>query len=232
MIDDLRTNIAQAYDYLNKQGVEIPLDIHQRVRGAGVVTYAAGGDFTAISNAYSSTIENALLSYLGGAGNVVSPRNAIRQATSESFYDVFYMGWRDAGGGLPDADGIRWLNARISQEYGYIDMLVEQARELRTEEGFDAGPWAAARGEGYARTLKEIYNAGYTRASKDVMVSFMGNDGAESCPDCQKYKGQRHRVSWFVRRNAVPPFGTGLQCHPGGRCEHYLVKDNGERITA
>ena len=70
--------------------------------------------------------------------------------------------------------------------------------------------------------LKEVYNNAKMRAMPNMMVTFDGDDGAESCDTCQKLKGKRHKISWFVSRNYIPPFGTGLECHPGRRCQHYL----------
>jgi len=224
----LNENITEAFEYCTTNSIEIPLDLHNRARKVGAIK--AGADFPVINATYHDAVTAAMVTYFEG-GIVTRPRNQFRQATAAAFYDMFYLGFADSGGGVPDTDSIAWLDARISQEYGFIDMLFQQIKDLKKEEDFDAFAWISARADGYTNTLREIYNSAFARGSKDVMVTFTGDDGAESCDDCQKYKGQRHRLSWFANRNAIPPFGTGLQCHPGGRCHHYLVKDDGTQVT-
>lgn len=223
-------SIQTALEYLDAAGVDVPPDLRLRAKRLMAVK-AAGLD--EISALYHNEITEALVTFFERTGNVVGPRNRFRVATTDAFYDAFYLGWTDGGGAPPpDSEAMSWLQARLSAEYGYIDMLFEEARELRREADFDWFAWVSARADGYVRTLKEIYNAAFARSSKDIMVTFDGDDGAESCDDCQHYKGQRHKLSWFVRRNAIPPFGRGLECHKGGRCQHYLVDDKGNQVTA
>lgn len=225
----LQNSLAAAIKYADDNGIEIPVSM--RIRARAVIAGKATGDMQTINATYHDAITSALSKYFEG-GTIAGPRNTFRQATAEAFYDVFYLGWADGGGGTPDSDGIAWLDARIQQEYGYIEMLFQEARELKKEEDFDWFSWVTARADGYTNTIKELYNSAFARASKDIMVTFDGDDGAESCIDCMKYKGQRHRLSWFVKRNAVPPFGTGLECHKGGHCRHGLFDDNGNKVTA
>ncbi len=52
-----------------------------------------------------------------------------------------------------------------------------------------------------------------------------GDDGAESCADCSKYKDKRHKASWWISHNAVPP-NRDFECG-GYNCEHYLIDDDG-----
>lgn len=192
---------------------------------------AESGDLASINAPYHDAITEALTTFFEG-GSIAGPRNAFKRATSAAFLDAFELGWAMGGGSLPiDEDALSWLDARLNQEFGYIDMLFQEAKELRKEDGFDSFTWSTARADGYTNTLREIFNVGNLRASKDKMVTFDGEDGAESCDTCQKLKGKRHKISWFVARNYVPPFGTGLECHPGKRCQHYLVDDNGEQVT-
>ena len=164
---------------------------------------------------------------------MTSPRSAFKRATVDAFGAAFDLGWVEGGQDLPpDAEAVSWFNARVEQEFGFIEMLFQEAKELRKDKEFDFFSWVSARADGYSRTLREIYNAGFLRATRDKMVTFDGDDGAESCDTCQKLKGKRHKISWFVSRNYVPPFGTGLDCHRGGRCEHGLFDDDGNQVTA
>jgi hypothetical protein len=188
-------------------------------------------DLASISAAYHDEITGVLIDYFGG-GSVTAPRNEFNRATLDAFNVSFDAGWVDGGQELPiDEDALSWINARIEQEFGYIAMLFEQAKQLRKDKEFDYFAWITERADGYVRTLREIFNTGKLMAMKDQMVTFDGDDGAESCPDCQKLKGKRKKISWFVNHDYVPPFGVGLECHPGRRCQHGLFNDKGEQIT-
>lgn len=227
MLDD---SLAQAIDFADENDIELPNDIRIRARQLGVIK--AGDDLPSISAQYHNKITVALVSYFEGE-SIVSSRNSFKRAMVDAFGAAFDLGWVDGGGELPvDENALDWFNARVNAEFGFIDMLFQEAKELRRDKDFDYFAWITARADGYTRTLKEIYNAGRVRAMDDIMVTFDGDDGAESCDTCQKLKGKRHKLSWFVSRNYVPPFGTGLDCHRGGRCQHYLMDSKGNQITA
>lgn len=228
---DLYIALSNAIKYADANGIEISPAVRIRARRAGAIK--AAGDLVAIKGRYHDEITQALINYFESKGAVTAPRNAFRRAMVNALGAAFDLGWTDGGGdGFPEGDALDWFNARIESEFSFIDMLFQEAKELRNEEDFDYFSWITQKADGYTRTTREMYNAGVSRASKDIMVTFLGDDGAESCDECQMLKGQRHRVSWFVRRNFVPPHGTGLSCHLGRYCQHYLQDDKGNRVTA
>lgn len=230
-MSDLHTSITKAFEYLSKQSVEIPPDLMIQARLKGVKAGNAAGDLSGVNKKYHDAITKNLIAYFEG-GAIGTSRNAFKQAMINGFGDAYDLGWTDGGQALPvDDEALSWLEARLNQEVGYIDMLFQEAKELRKDTEFDFFAWATARADGYTNTLKEIYNAARMRAMKDQMVTFEGDDGAESCDDCQKLKGKRHKISWFVARNYIPPFGSGLECHKGGKCQHGLMDDKGNWVT-
>lgn len=222
--------LRRAFDYLRKVNADIPLDIYLKGLQVGVIK--AAGDLAPINSTYHDAITQALVGYFENGGSVSSPKSAFKRAATEAMGGAVDLGWTDGGNAPPiDEDVLSWFNARLNQEYGYIDMLFEEAKQLRKESDFDYFTWATARADGYTNSLKEVYNYARLNSMRDIMVTFDGDDGAESCVDCQKYKGQRHRISWFISRNAVPPFGSGLECHRGGKCQHGLIDDKGKWVT-
>jgi hypothetical protein len=228
-MDDLQQAVNKAISFADRNGIEVPPDLLMRARRAGATK--AEGDLTAINARYHDAITTALVGYFEG-GSLVAARNAFRREMVQAMGDAFDLGWVDGGGEMPpDQDVTDWLSARMDAEMGHIEMLFEQAKALKKEEDFDYFTWAVSRADGYTNSLRDAYNTAKLRAMKDQMVTFDGEDGAESCDDCRRYKGQRRKISWFVARDAVPPFGIGLECHPGGRCQHVLVNDEGEAIT-
>jgi hypothetical protein len=224
LTDDLLRILKVAAEFALKRGAELSADVLKTLA-------LKATDMGAINAAYHDEITQALIAYFEG-GSIAAPKNSFKRATLTAFQDAFDLGYSDGGGELPvDAEANAWLEARTQEEFGNVDALFEQAKELRKDKEFDYPVWVAARADGYTQTLREIYNNGRLRATKDQMVTFDGDDGAESCADCQRLKGKRKKISWFVENNFVPPFGTGLECHSGRRCQHGLMNDAGEWIT-
>jgi hypothetical protein len=186
---DLAQSIRAALDWCEAEGAVIPLDIYLKARQLGV--YKASGDLPAVGAEYNDRIAEILIGYFEGGGSVAAPRNQFRQAAVEALGSAYDLGWTDGGGAFPmDDEALSWLNTRIEQEMAYIGTLFEQAKELRKEEDFDFFAWITQHAASYARTLRELYNVGRVSAMKDKMVTFAGEDGAESCPDCQELKGK------------------------------------------
>lgn len=226
---DLAPALSRAFDYLSTQGVEVPNEIWVKTLQNGVLK--AAGDLSAITAAYDTAITKALSSYLDG-GALPSSKNAFKRATVEAFGGAFDLGTVDGGGTIPaDPDALAWFNARMEAEFGYIDLLFQSTKDIRKDKDADADTWLQERVQGYVNTLGEIYNNAKLRAMTDIMVTFDGEDGAEPCESCKGLKGKRHKISWFVKRDYVPPHGSGLNCSKGGKCQHYLKDDKGNRVT-
>jgi hypothetical protein len=191
----------------------------------------AEGGLDGVNDKYGDAISSALTTYLNG-GAVTSPRNALKRAMVEAFGSTADTAWVDGGGELPfDGEPLEWFNARVAAEMGFVDLLFQQAKELRGSEDFDGAAWVAERVAGYVNSLKEVYNNMRLRVMDNIMVMFDGDDGAKPCDTCKKLKGKRHKLSWFIARGYIPPHGSGLDCSKGGHCQHGLRKDNGEWVT-
>jgi hypothetical protein len=231
--------VKNALCWLSANNVALPPDLLLQLETKGLLknfkrnATKQADSIEGANTEYHDIITASLIDYFESSDAVTSYKNSFKQGTLNAFYDAFDLGWTDGGGELPidDDDATSWLEARVSQELGFIDGLFQEAKELRKEKDFDYFSWITDRADGYVRTLAEVYNQAILRVSKDVMVTFDGDDGEESCPDCQKLKGLRHKISWFVKRNYVPPFGSGLQCARGGHCQHGLFDDDGNQIT-
>lgn len=230
--------IPKALDWLIDNNIPLPNDLHLSLEQKGLLkSYKRKGmkqaeSIESANKEYHDAITESLTSYFEEGKGIASFRNSFKQATITAMSDAFDLGWTDNGGELPiDEDALSWLEARINQEFGFIDMLFQEAKELLKEEDFDYFSWVTFHADNYTRALREIYNQAMLRVKEDMMVTFDGDDGEESCATCQKLKGVRHKISWFVKRNYVPPFGSGLECGRGGHCQHGLFTDDGEQIT-
>ncbi len=86
---------------------------------------------------------------------------------------------------------------------------------------------AEVRAQKWDGTTDEFYYAGIQSADTNGMYSFEGDDGKESCPDCQRLKGVKHRMSWWVDKELRPGVDhDNFECG-GWNCQHYLERVGG-----
>lgn len=80
----------------------------------------------------------------------------------------------------------------------------------------------------WSRSLEGLANIAGALQRPDEFLTFVGNDGAESCPECQAMRGQRKPASWWVVNNLIPGIpGTESYSCGGWQCQHVLVNDAG-----
>lgn len=187
---------------------------------------ASLGSYPLVRDAYYEEIFASIFDYLDKGGAITTFKNSMKRAMVNAFLPAAEIGWEDGGGALPISDDLQeWLAAMQSAELGYIDVLFQTLKEARKDPEIKKAEIGQARAEGYCLTLDRIYNYAKVNAAANTMLTFEGDDGAESCSDCQKYKGKRHKASWWISHNAVPP-NRDFECK-GYNCRHYLQDDNG-----
>jgi len=195
------------------------------------LTLAAYSD---IRGRYWAAVYDSVYEYLTGTKPVTGYRNTHKREMLKAFTDAADAGWAD---GFPidkevppmEAEQVALLTAEQNAELGYIELMWQRMAALKKEGDFDAIHEAYATADGYAKTLDRIYNEFKVAAGGTTMLTFVGEDGQESCADCRKYKNKRHKASWWVSHNAVPP-NRDFECK-GYRCQHVLVDDNGNLFT-
>lgn len=185
-------------------------------------------DIDVIRADYSDRLFEAFIGYVSSGGAVTRWKNAARRAIVEDFPAAFYSGYVEAGGEETEADDERELTARMNAEIANLDGLFETLKAWRASEDFTEAD-IRARVDAWLVGLNSIYSEGKLRGDKNKMLTFDGEDGEESCNECQKYKGQRHSAKWWialdlVRRNGNDNFGCG-RWEP---CAHNLFTDDGE----
>jgi hypothetical protein len=223
---EVHETITTALKYFDQNGIEVPVDLRLRAKNLTAVK----ADVSSINAAYHDAITQALITYFEG-GNVTGPRNAFRVACSEAFYDAFYSGWSSVEDGTPSKDALDWLTARINQEYGHIDGLFVNIKDLRKEEDFDYFSFITARADGYTATVSAIYNAGAMWAKKGKMGTWVLGNTETHCDTCRSLNGGKHRLSWYVSRNYIPRQpGAAMQCG-GYNCDCRIIDDEGNEIT-
>lgn len=184
--------------------------------------------------AYNVNIFGAMNGYLTGGESMVAARNEFSREMNERFYGVFVLGYTQAGGKEKDLTGdspdLDWINARVEEEVGYIKSLFVTLKEAKQSDltRDELLQLAHDHADAYTNSLDMVYSEGKMRGAKHLMLTMVGEDGAESCTDCVKRKGKRYSVKKWLAIGYPP--SRDFECH-GYNCQHYLITDDGKRWT-
>lgn len=74
------------------------------------------------------------------------------------------------------------------------------------------------------KSLKRMFEAGRLFADPEGLYAFAGDDGVESCPTCQRLKGQVHALVDWHAASLVPGVDTDAYDCGGYNCQHDLVR--------
>lgn len=200
---------------------------------AGQTARKAAGDYASIRERLKQAVSDAVAGFLDSNQQAGTAARTMSTALSSAYIDAADTAYQDGGASLPlDEDTAAWARAELDAQFGYVDSLFETLKALRKEGDFSALDEAAARAEGYANSLDGFYNDVKLRAAGNKMLTFTQvRDTNDSCDTCVRLRGQRHRASWWVAHDYVPPTGGGLDCSGGGKCGDALVDDDGEEFT-
>ena len=225
---------------------ELLRNLYMQCRNGGIrvdptvaaVAIRAIGDYSGVRAVYILEITNAMIEYMRGYAGMVASRNIFKKAMVTAFADAFETGYMETAGGdtyEPEREDTDYLAAKMDAEIGYINSLFFSLKEIVEgasieEPVTDADIVAEAdtRATFYARTLDTVYAQGKLRGKKNVMLTLQGEDGQESCPECQRYKNKSHRAKWWVSHDLVPgPGSEAYSCH-GYNCQHRLYDKDGQ----
>jgi hypothetical protein len=213
LTDDLLRILKVAAEFALKRGAEL------------------SADMGAINAAYHDEITQALIAYFEG-GSIAAPKNSFKRATLTAFQDAFDLGYSDGGGELPvDAEANAWLEARTQEEFGNVDALFEQAKELRKDKEFAYFDWVTARADAYSSTAMSVYNSAALMAKKNQMLTWRLGMTETHCSDCSELDGNSHRASWYISHNYIPRKpGSSTACQ-GFNCDCRLEDSDGNEVT-
>jgi hypothetical protein len=208
-------------------------DMAAELQVDGFATIPPGmiGDYPDIRKDYQGEIYDAVYGYLRTAGSVTRWRNLARKAVVDFFPQAFYTGYTDAGGEETDAQDERWLTNRQAEELAHVDEMFDALKAQKDAHGGysyeEADPIAQRHADGYANGLDGVYTYGKLLGAKNIMLTMVGEDGQENCPDCRRRKGMRKSARWWVA-NGIPGIpGTPFYKCKGYNCQHYLEDDKG-----
>lgn len=190
------------------------------------------GDYTTSRAAFEDAVYTLVRDYLDSSDRSTSFKSAMKRNVVEAYQSAVENGYIDGGSELPLEDDVdEFLTSSTNEQLGYVDDLFDSLKDLRDSGEVDVNKEAEERASGYTHSLDGAYNKAVMFGAGNKMLTFTGSDGEKSCATCQMLQGQRHRASWWLDNEYVPPTGAGLDCAPGGHCEHQLVDDDGNQVT-
>lgn len=188
-------------------------------------------DLSSINAEYHDQITDAIVAYFEGGGIALS-RNQFKEAIIQAFGDSFDAGWVDAGGELPvDDDALAWVEDKINQEFGYINDLFQEIRDLRKDKDFDYFSWASSKADAYTKTLAYIYNFAQLMINKKQMLTWRLGETEKHCKICLNLDGQRHKASWYISKDYIPRKPDAAMDCKGYNCDCSLEDDEGNEVT-
>jgi hypothetical protein len=196
------------------------------------------GDYSGIRSRYAEIVKNAVQDYLLDVITGQSAKGQFKSGMATAFLDAFETGFIDTqGAGAtydPDEEDSQWLASRLEQEIANIDSLFVTMKAMKDDQeepltDDEISNYASDRSAGYATTLDGVYGQGKLRSRKSVMLTLEGSDGKESCPECIRYKGQRHRARWWMSHGLVPAPGNENYTCGNYQCQHVLNDDSGNQ---
>lgn len=225
--------VKDTIKWLNEHGYTIPVSLRVksiRLKLIPSKEIKAADSYGAIRDTLWIDVYDSVYDYLNGDMTIASAKNKMTLAISEAYISSADIAYQDGGGTLPlDEDTASFANGELQAQLGYVDSLFTALKGLKKEGDYNANSEAADRADGYSKAMDALYNSVKTMAAGNKMLTFDGDDGKESCTDCKKYKGQRHRASWWISHDAVPP-NRSFECG-GYHCDHRLYDDDGEEFT-
>ena len=163
-------------------------------------------------------------------------KELIRQLAARAFGE----GWQEGGGDLSDIgskelDSIQdWIDGQVEHVNDFAAWLVStdadgkintEAKRRELDDRIDL--WVAS--------LRGLGQLGEAKAQGDPIIYLDGDDGVESCEECQEFKGREnaHRLSWWEKRGLLTRNGNAnYGCGRWENCHHSFYNRVGELVIA
>jgi hypothetical protein len=181
---------------------------------------------------YEDTLTRFCFDVLRG-GDAVDFRRAHKALLRSVAPEAYAEGLREGGVSQDEMDdddhaAVRaWLDTQLAHVNDFAAWLA--SGDPRNSE--DKRRQLAERVALWVQALEQLGNQGRAASLGNPMLTMVGDDGEESCQDCQEHKGQRMRMKTWQKRGLVPGVigNSNYECG-GWRCQHYLADKDGNRV--
>ena len=216
ILESIKSNHA-VYPYLNRDAQKLAAKQFQ--------------SYDALRSDFWARVYDTVLAYLEGNKPITLFRKSIINMMTDYYQEAAELGYQDNGAELPLDDKMQsQVDGIISGETANIkDLFVN----LRDNSIPDYITEAMDRADGYSRTLDSLYGLGKVGAMGEKLLTLAGEDGNESCADCQAMKQQWHPASWWVENDMIPrPGNPNYACgNWPGHCNHHLEDKDGNEFV-
>lgn len=228
------STVKDTLEWLSERGYTIPIDLKVKAIRLHLIPsreIKAADSYSSIRDGLWIAIYDSIYDYLNGDLTIYYAKQKMALAISEAYVNTTDVAYQDGGGELPiDEDTASFANGEVQAQLGFVDSLFTSLKQLKKEDDYDANAEAADHADGYTTSLDGLYNGVKMGAAGSKMLTLAGTDGKVSCSDCQKYKGQRHKASWWLSRGIFGPPFRMFECG-GWECQHLFEDDDGKEFT-
>lgn len=187
-----------------------------------------------IINRYTDQLTNLVYDTFK-SGDAVDMRRSHKALLREMAPLAYIEGMREGGIDEPDNEDQQVIDEAASDWLaGQLEFVNAFAKDVAdAKKNKDARPAILARIESWVSSLRNFGEAGKLYALGNVALTFDGDDGKESCEDCQRYKGQRHRRNWWAERGLLERNGNeNYECQRFDNCHHSFFDDKRNVIVS
>ena len=171
------------------------------------------------------------------SGDAVTMRQQHKALIKNVARDVYRDGYREGGLDPKDLEPDERDNYEeaiddwIASQSEYVNQFAKDAAAAKKDKEARAG--VLGRVDQWASSLRNFGEAGRLAALGNIPLTYDGEDGDESCEECQQYKGQRHRRNWWAQRDLLRRNGNeNFTCGRWDNCHHYFKDDNGKLVVS
>ena len=167
---------------------------------------------------YDSRLTEMAEDFTQGAFTKPTYRRGHKALLQEMAEIAFREAWLEGGGDPNDVESddlelMRdWVDAQTAHVNAFSDWLAEKRQ---TGDAIDD------RVRDWVSSLRNLGEQVTAHAMGDPQLKYDGEDGDESCAECQEYKGQTHRLSWWEARGLTARNGNeNYGCKRFDNCHH------------
>jgi hypothetical protein len=168
-------------------------------------------------------------------GDAIDMRRAHRAMLKDLGLKSYHEGMREGGINEPDVEDNETaqdaLDEWIAGQFEHVNQFAKDAAAAKRNPDLQSA--VLARIPLWVDSLRNFGEAGKLYALGNIMLTFDGDDGEESCLDCQRYKGQRHKRNWWAVRGLLERNGNpNYECGRWDNCHHSFLDDKGTVIVS
>ena len=182
---------------------------------------------------YQDTLERYVVNVVNGNMTKGEMSRAMRALIKRLAPNAYTEGMREGGIRDPEAEmedeDDEAIATWAADQLLYVDGFTESCQEASTLKGDDRTTQRDIllnRVDDWVSSMRFIGQKGYLSAKGNLPLTMKGTDGKVSCNECQKYKNQRHRMSWWDKRGLLDRPNENYTCGRFDTCQHHFYDDD------